>query len=476
MLEFCVQWARRFVVNEAEGERIPLLIELRGHNPAEVDPVSFLSSWASRYGMNPKQLYNLIRAGEAVVIFEGFDELRNAGREYDRHEHFNALWRMAFPGTKLIFTGRPNFFLDEKEKNRTLRSDENNGAAGNVFTEVWELDRLTDPEVEIVASGYGTKLGQSIMQTARAHPAFFEIISRPSMLPVVATIWPAIEELQSQGHDVTSAILIERYLKAIYHRKEQEIENDKRIAGAPDDASYLLLPLEVREVFTLAVVWKMAGSDARNTITRSSFNAVIDKCYDEVFRNFQTKDTPGHLVREIRRFEERFKGEPIKDRRERVSNEIASSGLFVPDPAGGPSNLRLPHKQFYEYLIAKSAWITLVQPQSLTAHLLIGSDSNRSISVRLWAEDLPFSFLAELVGDDYKIFIRTQYALLFWLLWFSERLAGMPGSVWSKVSNILNRSTFFEKEHRINLLPYMPSQRRYLDSVKTTLGPVRNSV
>ena len=185
--------------------------------------------------------------------------MRNAGREYDRHEHFNALWRMAFPGTKLIFTGRPNFFLDEKEKNRTLRSDENNGAAGNVFTEVWELDRLTDPEVEIVASGYGTKLGQSIMQTARAHPAFFEIISRPSMLPVVATIWPAIEELQRQGHDVTSAILIERYLKAIYHRKEQEIENDKRIAGAPDDASYLLLPLEVREVFTEVVPENWTG-------------------------------------------------------------------------------------------------------------------------------------------------------------------------------------------------------------------------
>ena len=117
MLDFCVSWARRYLSGDAINERVPLLIELRGQSPAENDPVSFLAAWAVRYGLPSRQLYNLIRAGEAIVIFEGFDELRNAGRSYDRHEHFNALWRMGFPGTKLIFTGRPNFFLDEKEKN-----------------------------------------------------------------------------------------------------------------------------------------------------------------------------------------------------------------------------------------------------------------------------------------------------------------------------------------------------------------------
>ena len=116
MLEFCVQWARRYLADKASNERVPLLIELRGQCPSEVDPVGFLSSWASRYSLQPKQLYNLIKAGEAIVIFEGFDELRNAGRAYDRHEHFNALWKMSFPGTKLIFTGRPNFFKMRRKK------------------------------------------------------------------------------------------------------------------------------------------------------------------------------------------------------------------------------------------------------------------------------------------------------------------------------------------------------------------------
>jgi hypothetical protein len=100
MLDLCVTWARRYLNDEATVERIPLLIELRGQNPGETDPITFLSGWANRYGLLSKQVLNLIQAGEAIVIFEGFDELHHAGRAYDRHQHFNSLWRMAYPGTK----------------------------------------------------------------------------------------------------------------------------------------------------------------------------------------------------------------------------------------------------------------------------------------------------------------------------------------------------------------------------------------
>ena len=227
MLNFCVKWARRYLTDGALDEPVPLLIELRGQSPAEVDPVGFLAPWASRYGLQSRQLYNLIKAGEAIVIFEGFDELRNAGRAYDRHEHFNALWRMAFPGSKLVFTGRPNFFIDEKEKNRTLRADFLQGAAGNAFTQLWELDRLNEQEIEKVANGFGEVLGRSIISATKSHPPFQEIVSRPSMLPVVATIWSTIEQLQQKSQNVTSATLLELYLKAIYQRKTQEIESKR---------------------------------------------------------------------------------------------------------------------------------------------------------------------------------------------------------------------------------------------------------
>jgi hypothetical protein len=173
------------------------------------------------------------------------------------------------------------------------------------------------------------------------------------MLPVIATIWPSVEAYQSQGRDITSAFLLERYIQASYRRKEEEIERDKQVLYAPPGASYLFLPREAREMFELLVVWKMAASDARNTISRSAFNEVIKKCYDDVFKILQAEAVPARIVRSMRDFEEKHRDETKLDRVEIVASEVASAGLFVPDAAGGPSNLRLPHKQFYEYLIAK---------------------------------------------------------------------------------------------------------------------------
>jgi hypothetical protein len=222
---------------------------------------------------------NLVQAGESILIFEGFDELRHAGRAYDRHEHFNSLWAMAYPGTKVIFTGRPYFFLDEVEKNRTLRTTDTGAFA---YTQLWELVELNRDEVERVACGFGKELGRKIMEAAKANPAFFDIVSRPSMLPVVATIWERIENYQRQGSDLTSAILIENYIRAIYERKEYEIHTHQQKDLAAAGASYLNLPREIRELFTMTIVWKMAGQEARNTIRRGVSDDVIREIYNEV--------------------------------------------------------------------------------------------------------------------------------------------------------------------------------------------------
>ena len=302
-----------------------------------------------------------------------------------------------------------------------MRTDPNEGAAGNAFTELWELERLTKEEVNKVAKGYGAELGKSMIEAVDANPAFFEIVSRPSMLPVVATIWPSIEMLQEQGYEITSAILLERYIQATYRRKEQEIERDQQSSGAPPDANYLLLPREAREIFTLLVVWRMAGSDARNTISRNAFNTVILQTYDDVFRILQTDGVPSHVVGAMRKFEERFRDESRVDRCERISNEIASAGMFVPDPAGGPSNLRLPHKQFYEYMIAKVAWIVLIHANSLTASLYRTVD-RKNVYEKLWSEGRAVRFFAELIGEDFALLKRTYMKSYFLVVSASCRI------------------------------------------------------
>ncbi|MEO0369551.1 MAG: hypothetical protein AAF197_12345, partial [Pseudomonadota bacterium] len=188
LLKFCYDWAVRFTTTGYNGERIPLLIELRGQSPSEIDPLGFLSTWCSRYRLPPQLVLNLIKSGDALIIFEGFDEIRNAGRAYFRHEHFNALWRFAYPGTKIIFSGRPNFFLDQEEANRTLRNQEARKLAGDVFTVVWRLQKLSRLQIAEACRCYTSDIQSGIISATQGNREFLDIISRPSMIPVVATI------------------------------------------------------------------------------------------------------------------------------------------------------------------------------------------------------------------------------------------------------------------------------------------------
>ena len=233
MLKYCADWAEDFLGNKNYNRRVPLLVELRGHSPSETDPLSFISAWSARYGLLGEQVLNLIKCGEAVVVFEGFDELRNSGRAYDRHQHFNALWRFAYPNTKIVFTGRPNFFLDQHEQNRTLRSSQTEGAVGEAFTETWRLERLNERQINDACREFSPTARTGIQEAIASNPDFLEIMSRPSMLPVVATIWSEIEDLRQSGSDITGALLVERYLQAIYMRKEKELEQDRVSHDAP---------------------------------------------------------------------------------------------------------------------------------------------------------------------------------------------------------------------------------------------------
>ncbi len=401
MLKFCADWASRYVKNGAPDERIPLLIELRGQNPAEADPLTFISAWAARYALNPRQILNLIEAGEVVLIFEGFDELRHAGRAYDRHEHFNALWRMAYPGTKVIYTGRPNCFIDEVKKNVTLRTSTTGAYA---YTQLWELTPLTIDEVRVVADGFGDNLGAKIVEATTSNPPFLDIVSRPSMLPVVATIWSKIEDFRRKGHDVTSAILLEYYIRAAYDRKEEELRQDQFKHRTPTGARYLLLPHEIRELFTMVVVWRMAVLEARNTVRRESFNDIIRAAYDAVFQLAQTHGVNQDISAGVRSFEERFKDETRADRVERICSEVATASLFVPDPAGGQNNLRLPHKQFYEYYIAKAGWTILYAGSSSVARVLGDSHSKSQACDVMLSEPNSVEYLSDIVGDDFLPF------------------------------------------------------------------------
>ena len=432
LLKFCYDWAKRFMESGIVGERVPLLIELRGQSPSETDPLGFISFWCARYRLSPQQVLNLIKAGDAVIIFEGFDELKNASRAYYRHQHFNALWRFAYPGTKLVFTGRPNFFLDQKEANQTLRSQETRKVGGDSFTSIWRLQKLDPNQIRESCRDYDKKVKEGITAAIEQHPEFLDIVSRPSMLPVVATIWGGIQELNEAGVPPTRATLIEKYVQAVFSRKEAELETDRVRRDAPMGSRYLVLPKLVREMLTLCVAWRMSGLKAKNTIKREQIVEMVRDLYDPLFAMSKSEGLAASIAEGLSNFEKEFSDERPAERIDAIAAEICNAGLLVPDPASGSTNLRFPHKQFFEFLIAKGIAISTSEPALLATDLLNRASNKSNVIVRLRSEPNAVTFLVETIGPDlnrildhlervYLLCICTNYIFIERILsWFRK--------------------------------------------------------
>ena len=408
LMKLCVDWASRFLETGCIGERVPLLIELRGQSPSELDPLAFISTWCARYRLLPQQVLNLIKSGDAILIFEGFDELKNAGKSYFRHQHFNALWRFSYSNTKLIFTGRPNFFLDQEEANRTLRNLTNRATGGDYYTEIWSLKKLNQNQIKSACRSYDRNTKEGIFSSVKKSKVFLDIVSRPSMLPVVATIWPEIKKLQDDGHLLTGAELIERYIQAVFSRKEAELERDRVKLDAPAGSRYLLLPKQLRELLTICIAWRMSGLRYKNTIPRSEITDMVREIYDILINVGKTEGVADSIAEGIVDFERRYADENMIDKIEAITTEICSAGLLVSDPVGGVTNLRFPHKQFFEFLIAKAIKITSHSKKSGASRIILNSSSDPRIISRLISEPNSIVYLSECVGQEIG-FLFTKF-------------------------------------------------------------------
>lgn len=415
MLKYCADWAKSYLRGEADAQRVPLLIELRGRNPSENDPISFLSAWCVRSRLDPNCVFNLIRSGHAIVIFEGFDELRGAGREYDRHQHFNALWRFAYDGGKIIFTGRPNFFIDDIEANRTLRNNDLRGADGGAHTSVYRLNHMSAKQITAACRGYPEDVRDGIAKLIGSDDNFAEILSRPSMLPVVATIWPKVEEIVQSGDDLNGATLIGLYIDAVFLRKETELEKDKIEHDAPSASRYLLFSVETRKVLTGGIAWLMAEKGYQNTIARSEIKEYVTRCYDSLFANAKADTANPQIAKSLTDFEPRYSHLSLADRVELIVSDICSAGLLVPDPVGGEGVLRFAHKQFYEYFVA---WVASVRKrqgvQDPVWDSLVQSRSYQVFEV-ICSVQISCKFYCQILGDDLSSsvdrFLQYQIAI-----------------------------------------------------------------
>ena len=144
---------------------------------------------------------------------------------------------------------------------------------------------------------------------------------------------------------------------------------------------------------------------------------MVGEMYEELFALKRSASVSPEIAEGLAQFEERLSDDTFADRVETITSEICSAGLLVPDPAGGATNLRFPHKQFYEYLICKGfCVIRHLQASSITT-LLLKSSSQKELFARLWREQNAVIYLTECIGQNIHIAWNKRDLLEFVPVW-----------------------------------------------------------
>ncbi|MGF6793092.1 NACHT domain-containing protein [Paraburkholderia sp. 35.1] len=367
------------------NKRIPLLIELRGASPSTLLPIQLLGAWCSAYRIEPRSLMKLIMAGRAIVIFEGFDEMAEAGDVEARRNHFGALWKgFAYPRNKMIITGRPNFFLDEKELQAALGIERASGAAPHC--EAFYLKFFDVGQIAASLSFSEQSTREQIVALAANDSRFFDIVSRPSLLYIVAILWKSAG--LSQRPNLNSAGVMELFTLHSYRRQEQKSASGKE---------FMRLSPNEREYFMTGIASYMAARNLPNQIFRDQFHDAVLKLYDLIPENINLKRL-GTQTGPIRPLKERLAGR--KDPIIEIETDVRTYGLLVVD-YGKTGALRFAHKSFFEFIFARLVADRLL---GLEKELCAAIVAATNASVQVIAE-MPVSlgFLGEIIGSQSRV-------------------------------------------------------------------------
>jgi hypothetical protein len=365
--------------------RIPLLIDLRGMSPRNLTPLQLLGAWASPYNINPQALLQLHRAGRTLLIFEGFDEMALIGDADMRLKHFKTLWDFAYPESKIVISGRPNFFLDDEEMRAALGIDR--PGTNKPYTEILRLAPFTRAQIQHALRNHKDRVREQIGAVATQNPRFLDLVSRPSLLHVVAVLWEK-ENLSQKVDQLTSAYVMERFIRHSYLR--QGVKQD-------ESPEFMALTTPEREYFMKGVAAYMAAHNLPNQINNTQLNDLIDKLIDAMPETVSTRaDVASGESR--RPLQSRLQDTTEQHGREHVKTDVRSCGILVDDPAA-PGTFRFGHKSFMEYLVAAviSERIQAKDADAAEAKsILKASQADIEDIVRL---PVSIDFLAEMIGN-----------------------------------------------------------------------------
>jgi hypothetical protein len=365
-------------------KRIPILIELRGKSPRNMTPEELLAGWAFPYRIDPFAVMKLLMAGRVFLILEGFDEMALVGDSEARLSHFRTLWKFCHQDSKILITGRPNFFLDDHEMRAGLGIA--NLAGVSPYCEALHLEPFTVDQIRSALRSSSSQTSDEIVALAESDAKFREIVSRGSLLYVVSQLWVR-EELSKRASRISSAFVMDLFIQHSYRRQTQKAVN------SPE---FMILNEGERRYFMNGIASYMGALELPNQITKEQFKSAVRTLYEAIPESVSRESTglPKSVVKPLRQ-----RLSEVEDPVEEVANDVRSSGILVVDQSKSGA-LRFAHKSFLEYLMAK-VYGDYITKKNREASTTIVSESHLKARHLLdHAETL--SFLAEIFLDSLK--------------------------------------------------------------------------
>ena len=288
-------------------------------------------------------------AGRLILIFEGFDEMANVSDMESRLAHFRSLWKLSFPNSKLVFTGRRNLFFLEQEIDLVFGGADRNPA--DPYCEIVHLRPFNLKQVELGLRWVTPEVRTDILKMARENDQMSDIVSRPSLLYIVASLWPELRRFAASGA-MTSATVIGKFIEHSYRRQAE------KAVGSPNFMS--LLEGERRYFHEGLAVYMATMTGASNQISQSEFTAAIEVLYRDYPDDHHI--LPPALLEGTPR--------PLKARLadtdnplEQVATDVRTHGILVSDVARRGA-FKFAHKSFFEALYAKVVAYSLLDVDS----------------------------------------------------------------------------------------------------------------
>ena len=327
------------------GNRVPLLIRLTGLSPKTSDPERLLGEWGYRLGLNGRALLALHRAGRTVLILDAFDEMGNVSDRADRFDHFATLWQFACSGSKVLFTGRPNFFLDDEELKRALGISE--GVAVGPYCSALQMASFEPDQIAGTLRWMPAQKVAAFMGAVERLPQLLEIARRPSLLFQLSRLWH-VGRIDIEGDDVSSGTVIRAFVTYSLERQIQKQRTE--VASGRSARQFVPLTLAELDYFTCGCAVAALSEGRNNSLPAPVLGATITRLLEalpERGRLPLSSGEGGALAMPLR---ERLADRP--DATETCVQAVRTHGVIEHDPTKA-GMYKFSHKSFAEALASE---------------------------------------------------------------------------------------------------------------------------